>query len=146
MVCENCKLKPATSFFQYEENGKKVEKYLCSECRKTFSVPEIQKPQTAFVQKRTCSNCGTSLNDFLESSYLGCEKCYEDFLPIVMQALANVQAGFEHVGKFPDRFLKHQRILELEKLLDCAINNKDLEQVNRISKEIKDLKQGGERE
>ena len=145
MICENCKERNATSYCQIKIDGKIVQKYLCAQCRSVLvNSDELSvKPQFK-IKNQYCHNCGTTLKDFIASSYVGCEHCYEEFALIIKQALLGVQLNQTHQGKVPTRFTKKQEILELEKLLDKAMVNQDLLQVNRLSARLKNLKGGND--
>lgn len=146
MICEHCGMKSATSFYIMEFNGKTVEKYLCNDCKKLFE--DYQKPKVFYEDKnsdeRYCDICGTSLKDFIESGYTGCENCYKVFESDVILLINKTQKADYHTGKIPNKFATQQRFKNLNELLAKAIENNDLEQVNRISWEIKKFKGGEE--
>ncbi len=141
MLCENCQERNATSFCQIKVGDKVVQKYLCQQCRATL-VPndELSVNPQFQIKNQYCHNCGTTLKDFVASSYVGCEYCYIEFYPIIKQALHGVQKEIKNVGKMPQRFVTMQEIEETENLLEQAIANSDLLQVNRLSSKLKQLK------
>lgn len=141
MICENCKEKNATSFCQIKIDGKLVQKYLCQQCRSLLVRDDELSVNPEFkIKNQYCHNCGTTLKDFIASSYVGCESCYIEFYPVIKQALSSVQKNQAHQGKVPDRFRKNQEIKNLEELLEQALSNSDLTQVNRLTHRIKQLK------
>ena len=143
MVCENCKERNATSYCQIRVEGKIVQKYLCQQCRALLVRDDELSVNPQFkIKNQFCHNCGTTLKDFIASSYVGCQNCYEEFEPIIMQALKSVQMEQTHQGKIPARFTKKQEIQDLEELLNKAMQNSDLMQVNRLSARLKQLKGG----
>ena len=145
MICENCKERNATSFCQIKINGKIVQKYLFGQCRSVLvSDDEISVNPQFRIKNQFCHNCGTTLKDFIASGYVGCEHCYSEFEPVIKQALKGVQKNQTHQGKVPTRFAKKQEILQLEELLDKAMQNQDLMQVNRLSIRLKNLKGGND--
>ena len=145
MICENCKERNATSYCQIKIDGKIVQKYLCAQCRSVLvSSDELSVNPQFKIKNQFCHNCGTTLKDFIASSYLGCENCYIEFAPVIKQALLGVQFSQTHKGKVPNRFAKKQEILELEELLNKAMENQDLLQVNRLSARLKNLKGGND--
>ena len=81
MLCEKCNKNPATSFCTIEEDGKTKQSYLCNVCRKAY----LEKKENNDIKKIDiskdvfCHNCGVTLKDFMESSYVGCEQCYTAF-------------------------------------------------------------------
>lgn len=141
MLCENCKEKVATSFCQIKIGGKVVQKYLCQQCRSLLVRSDELSVNPEFkIKNQYCNNCGTTLKDFIASSCVGCECCYVEFYPIIKQALLGVQKYQNHTGKIPNRFIKQQQILDVENLLEMALANSDLTQVNRLSFKLKQLK------
>ncbi len=143
MLCENCQERNATSYCQIKLGDKVVQKYLCQQCRSVL-VPndELSVNPKFQIKNQYCHNCGTTLKDFVASSYVGCEYCYIEFYPIIKQALHGVQKEIKNTGKMPKRFKINQQIKETEKLLEQAISNSDLAQVNRLSSMLRDLKNG----
>ena len=41
-----------------------------------------------------CSKCGTTVDEILETGFVGCEKCYE--LPEVKKAIEKMYCGRKH--------------------------------------------------
>ena len=143
MICEHCKEKNATSFCQVKVDGKMVQKYLCQQCRSLLVKSDELSVNPEFkIKNQFCHNCGTTLKDFIASSYLGCENCYDEFSLIIEQALKSVQINQNHQGKIPLRFQKKQELQELEELLNKAMENQDIDQVNRLTVRLKKLKGG----
>ncbi len=143
MICENCKEKNATSFCQIKIDGKTVQKYLCQHCRSLLVRSDELSVNPEFkIKNQFCHNCGTTLKDFIASSYLGCENCYEEFSLVIEQALKSVQINQNHQGKIPVRFQKKEELQNLEELLNKAMENQDINQVNRLTARLKHL-QGG---
>ena len=144
MNCEICNEKMATVCCALKINGKNIQKNLCIECKNALSFDNgISVDETFKIKNQFCHNCGTTLRDFVISGTLGCEKCYEEFDKIVSRSVISVQKTEENTSKVPPIFAKKQEISELEKLLDLAMKNGDLIQVNRLSAKLKMLK--GER-
>ena len=143
MICEHCKEKNATSFCQVKVDGKMVQKYLCQQCRSLLVKSDELSVNPEFkIKNQFCHNCGTTLKDFIASSYLGCENCYDEFSLIIEQALKSVQINQNHQGKIPLRFQKKHELQELEELLNKAMENQDIDQVNRLTVRLKKLKGG----
>lgn len=144
MLCENCKQNVATSYCQIKIDNKVVQKYLCQSCRSALVKDNELSVNPEFkIKNQFCRNCGTTLKDFVASSYVGCECCYDEFSAIIEQALKSVQTGSMHQGKVPERFVKKQEILNLEQVLEKAMQNGDLTQINRLNAKLKQLKGGG---
>ena len=141
MICENCKERNATSYCQIKLPGKTIQKYLCQQCRALLVRDDELSVNPEFkIKNQYCNNCGTTLKDFIASGYVGCESCYVEFYPVVKQALGSFQKSQIHQGKVPERFKRQKEIKELENLLEKAMENSDLVQVNRLSFKLKQLK------
>lgn len=144
MLCENCGEKIATTFCHIKANGRVLQKNLCVQCKNALILSDEISVNPEFkIKNQFCHNCGTTLKDFVASSFFGCEYCYEEFEKVATQTIKSVQISEENVGKVPSKFVKKQEISELEHLLDMAMSNGDLMQVNRLSAKLKLLK--GER-
>ena len=142
MICENCKERNATSYCQIKVGGKIIQKYLCQQCRALLvKSDEISVNPQFKIKNQFCRNCGTTLKDFIASGYVGCDKCYLEFESIIKEALLGAQLNQKHIGKVPIRFIKKQEIIDLENLLDKAMQNQDLLQINRLSSRLKTLKE-----
>ena len=139
MICENCKQKNATSYCQVLIDGKHVQKYLCSNCRALLVKNDVEGNEFK-IKKQFCRNCGTTLKDFIASSMVGCQYCYEEFSLVIEQALKSVQKKQMHIGKIPFRYQKKKDIEQVEHLINMAMENNDLMQVSRLTKRLKQLK------
>ena len=143
MICEKCNKKPANCFCTINQDGKQKQAYLCGDCRQEYIKKEEQSQKTIDITTDVfCHNCGVTLKDFTESGYVGCQQCYESFGASMQKAIKNYQKITENKGKVPPRFAKKDKLESLHKLLEQAMINNDLNQVNRISKQIKDVAGG----
>lgn len=104
MLCENCKKKEATVFYEENINGRKKSYKLCPDCaaEKGVSIPDFGRemlnfgglfggllnaampsfalgaPREARGEKR-CPVCGSTLADITRNGRLGCGECYSVF-------------------------------------------------------------------
>ena len=46
------------------------------------------------MENNVCPNCGTSVEEILETGFVGCEKCYE--LPQIKSAIDKMFGGRRH--------------------------------------------------
>lgn len=44
--------------------------------------------------RQICSQCGTSVQEILETGFVGCEKCYE--MPAIKEAVNKMYNGKKH--------------------------------------------------
>ena len=141
MICENCNKNVATSYCLTKINGQSVQKYLCQQCRESLKSGSYIKTEQKTPNK-FCHNCGTTLKDFIASSYVGCQQCYTEFSDVIEKALKSVQIKQNHVGKVPLRFLHQQQIKELEDKLNEAMDSANFDEVKILTKQLSELKGG----
>ena len=107
MLCENCKKKEATVFYEENINGKKKSYRLCAECaaEKGVSIPDFGREMLSFgnelfggilnaatafprgmsllgrtpEREKRCPVCGSTLADITRNGRLGCGECYSVF-------------------------------------------------------------------
>lgn len=144
MICEKCGQKVATAYCTIIENNVSKQKFLCGDCRRIYLKEIETKAPIDIAKDVVCTNCGTTLKDFMASGYVGCQVCYYEFGGMMKKAINSYQKANEHTGKVPERFAKKQKLESLQQLLEQAMLNQDLAQVNRLSREIKKLT-GGEK-
>jgi len=76
-----------------------------------------------------CKKCKTSLEDFLDTGFVGCSECYEVFKPYAREFAFDVHGRAKHVGKVPQKeATKASKKRELERLIkekEIAVKNED---------------------
>ena len=156
MLCSECKKNEATVNVIKIVNGHKTELHLCSSCVKKFEqqgffqsldehlfAPFSEFVDDSILSDRVCPACGTTLSQFNQTGYLGCEKCYEEFKPEIEVMLKRVQVSSSHVGKVPkgsrdlsSGMREYERLsLELKK----AVGEERYEDAAKIKLKIKKL-------
>jgi len=173
MLCDRCKERDAKILYTEIINGVKKEQHLCEECATEYTSFQMEKPLlnsdltlgdllstilsgfTEDEKKRshkpvTCSNCGTSYDEFLKIGRFGCYRCYESFDVDgqLGRTLNSIQGAKIHTGKRPQGFVaveaeKSKRFSEIEKLtikLQEAIEKEEFEEAARLRDLIKELK------
>ena len=136
-------------------NGQKTELHLCKNCAKKFEDTSEQEPESenifsplggyeTLTQNKVCPVCNTTLKQFLETGYLGCEQCYREFEDQIEEVLKKVQGATLHVGKMPKGRERndHQALLEYERLsaeLKRAILDERYEDASFIKQKLKKL-------
>jgi protein arginine kinase activator len=167
MVCDKCKVNPATVRIVRVVNGAKQEMNICESCAKAYqsfsalgdtkleSPFTFQNVLTGLVDyinqssnsqrniQETCPMCGMSYSDFKKNGLMGCNECYRNFAAIVTPVIKRVQGNIEHIGKLP---LKSGKVIMERKLLDNlkdqlqkAIIAEEFEEAAKIRDRIREL-------
>lgn len=168
MICEKCKKKEATIFYEETVNGTKRSYSICADCAADlekqgeislshnffslpsfggfhdglfgglFGIPEAQ-PQT----KKACPGCGATMNDLRKNGKVGCPQCYTTFGEELGSTIRSIHGNVRHVGRAPSRFLKNRekadRLASLKQQLKDAIAKEDFELAATLRDEIRAL-------
>ncbi len=175
MLCDRCQKRDAKVLYTEIINGVKKEQHLCEECATDYTSFQMEKPlmnsdltlgdllstlldsYTASDKKRsgtmppslTCSNCGTTYEEFVQTGRFGCAQCYRSFHEQLGKTLKSIQGSEIHTGKRPKGFITatSDRVLkdipETEKLslrLQEAIEKEEFEEAARLRDLIKQMK------
>ena len=74
---------------------------------------DFNKPKQTLV----CKTCGTSLDDFLTTGFVGCANCYKVFRDSMQEFALDIHGRSAHVGKVPKiEATKAAKRREIEKL------------------------------
>jgi protein arginine kinase activator len=160
MLCCFCKQKEAKVHYSKVE-GNKIQKLdMCEDCakQKGFDDPtayaladlllglgatqEFERASGGTELK--CAKCGFSQADFKKSGRLGCPECYNTFASSLESLLKSMHKGTRHVGKVPMAAQQTrditERIKNLQKRLEKAVQDENFEQAALLRDEIKQLK------
>lgn len=168
MICEKCKKKEATVFYEETINGTKRSYSLCSDCAAemekqgelspgygAFSLPSFGgfhdalfgglfglsagKPQ----QKKTCPQCGATMDDLRANGKVGCPECYTAFREELDSTIRSIHGNVKHVGRAPARFRQNRekadRLATLKRQLKEAIAEESFERAATLRDEIRAL-------
>ena len=173
MLCQNCKQNEATTHIRRVVNGAAEEFHLCAACAKEagigvqFAAPEfgihLSDLFSGFlgsslrVQGQSqpaparCALCGSSLQEIIRSSRVGCGQCYETFSEQLQPTLQRIHGALKHTGKAPEadpavteRKQRQARVESLRGEIGEAVQAEDYEQAARLRDEIRTLEEGGE--
>lgn len=136
MICEKCKKKEATVFYEETINGKSRSYSLCSDCAKemkqsgelnmgqnfgglfgsspfgafsdNFFGGFFGLPEIPRTSRRVCPACHASFEDFRRSGKAGCPSCYETFSEELQSTLRSIHGNVTHVGRAPGKIKKKQ--------------------------------------
>ena len=130
MLCEKCKKRTATVFYNENLNGKTRSYSLCGECAAklhekgdigditsmfgSFADPFCDLHDNLFggffgmgmqptINGKKCSDCGSSFARIRQSGRLGCPTCYRVFAEELAATLHTVHGSTIHTGSVPAR-------------------------------------------
>jgi len=130
MICQECKMRPATLHFTKIINGDKTEVHICEHCAQDksemmmfsgnsgFSINNLLAgllnidPTKAEANQHTfpkndilqCSKCKMTYQQFAKVGRFGCSNCYKTFGDQLNPILKRVHSGnTHHSGKIPKR-------------------------------------------
>lgn len=168
MLCDECKIRPATVHFTKVVNQHKTEAHLCQECARKLGDDWLLEPGTTFhhilsglfeaepaagavgalptTKKVRCSNCGLSFADFRRLGHLGCSQCYVEFEQQLEPILRRIHGSIHHTGKVPRRAAAHlqreRKLRLLRQELAEAVAKEDYERAAELRDRIRRLEQG----
>lgn len=123
------------SFFEYLFKGQKAE-----------TIENIKSNTPA------CPECGTTIDDLINSKKLGCMGCYDYFGKQVDKALLKLQHSIKHVGKVPKNYINrkkeqfsktmtlNQKIENIENNIKEAVKKEDYESAAMFKVELDKIK------
>jgi protein arginine kinase activator len=160
MMCCVCKEKEATVHLTQIAGDKMQKVDLCEECAKQkgvndpagFSLADLllglgasQEMESASGTEVKCPACGFTQADFKKAGRLGCSQCYQTFAEGLEQLLKSMHKGTRHRGKVPAALRETQdlaeRLKQLQKKLEKAVNDENFEQAAQCRDEIKATKE-----
>jgi protein arginine kinase activator len=145
MLCEKCKKRTATVFYNENINGKTRAYSLCGECAaKLREMGELQEISTMIgsladpfssvhddlfggffgmplrptSSKKKCGGCGCTYADITQSGRVGCPDCYVTFRDELSGMIRSIHGTTAHTGSVPSRHrakLERGRVLERTK-------------------------------
>lgn len=168
MLCETCKKKEATVFYEEMINGTKRSYSVCADCAAElekqgeislghggFSLPGFggfhdalfgglfgisdEQPQ----RKKVCPKCGATMNDLRSNGKVGCPECYSAFSEELGGTIRSIHGNVNHVGRSPAQFRqnreKEDRLITLKQQLKDAVANENFELAATLRDEIRAL-------
>ncbi len=169
MVCTKCGLRPATTEIWQRYNDRTEKMFLCDECAKDY------KPNVGFddfcvldklmenspisllsglssffgdekeTKKLICPNCRTTADEFLNTGFVGCTRCYEVFEPLIARTVKKIQQSDRHVGKKPQGAdVGGSDAARLKEELQEAVDSRDYARISAISDKLRKLEGNGE--
>ena len=104
---------------------------------------EIQKEE--YEINYTCKYCKTTLQDFLDTGFVGCARCYDLFAKQAKEFAFDIHGRANHVGKFPSREVTKQSLRrELDRLVrekEKAVRDEDYITADQLKNKIEQLRE-----
>lgn len=145
MLCEKCKKRTATVFYNENINGKTRSYSLCAECaaqlREKGELQDITSMAGSFADpfsalhddlfggffgipailsvqpEKKCPVCGASYDEISRSGKVGCPDCYTTFREELSGLIRSVHGTTTHTGSVPSRHrAKRERTERLKEL------------------------------
>ncbi len=133
MICERCKNKEASFFYNETINGKKKSVALCADCAAEgekngefsllgHSYVGLQNPfesvnsifgslfgypqlgKTPVGEVKRCRLCAASFNDLVSAGKVGCPECYRTFAKELEKTVSRIHGTVLHTGSAPERY------------------------------------------
>lgn len=145
MLCEKCKKRTATVFYNENMNGKMRSFSLCGECaaklREKGDLQDITSMVNSFAdpfsasqvnlfngffgipiiksipEEQKCPTCGFTYTRIAKSGGVGCPDCYTTFQQELTGTIQSLQGSMMHNGSLPSRHRAKQELAEQLKKL-----------------------------
>lgn len=164
MICNKCKIRPATVVMTKLLNNQKVKLNLCQPCASEESGINFNLESQLLLHKflsgllgndisnqvsRTlpnqhqCSQCGLNYNSFTKNGKFGCGQCYVDFQEYIHPLLGRIHGAQVHTGKIPQRagtdILIRKEIADYKREMQKAIEKEEFERAAELRDIIKEM-------
>jgi len=158
MNCESCNKNPANVHITEIYGEEKKERHLCEDCAqaasssftKMVSPSDILSnlisqvaPEIGEMSKIVCPVCKISYLEFRSQGRLGCPMDYSVFETGLIPLLEKMHSSSHHIGKVPlaagEEIIKKNRLIQLRKDLNSAVEKEDYENAVVIRDAINDL-------
>ena len=168
MICEKCKKKEATIFYEETINGTKRSYSICSDCAAElekageislahglFSLPSFGgfhdglfgglfgNPATQPQARKACPKCGATMSDLKKVGKVGCPACYSTFGEELGDTIRSIHGNVKHIGRTPARLREDREMTDrlslLRQQLKDAVAKEDYERAATLRDEIRSL-------
>ncbi len=163
MLCEKCKKKTATIFYEENINGSKRSYALCNDCASEMEKEGVTDSVFSTVHQlfpfsalgglfgntvlpavgEVCPTCHASLRDFQINGKVGCPECYTFFARELEDTVRSIHGNTRHVGRTPARLQgdpkKQNRLTQLRSQLKEAVVSEDYERAAALRDQIREL-------
>lgn len=168
MLCQECRLRPASVKVTTILGGQKREVHLCDSCAQTrgelefggeakISIGEmlaallhqqgLRRSAPGDAPEIKCDNCGLSYDQFTKTGKLGCSACFSRFDEQLRQVLKHIHGSTRHVGRMPRRaggaLRLKRRIQSLRDELAACVKAEQFERAAQLRDQIRELEETG---
>jgi len=152
MICQHCNCREATTNTYIDFAGSKMNVYVCDECYRRINEKNAVADafKASFFEPEEievrCEKCKTTLSDFEETLYVGCENCYRVFASEINRKVLEINGKNVYVGKIPPKLVsKISRASELSQLKNKYIelvNKGKVQEANKVRERIYTIEGG----
>jgi protein arginine kinase activator len=171
VVCQICKIRPASIHYTEIVNNKMVSFNLCAECAEEKGIDTTESSaegevgayglgdlvaglidstvdvESEKIGRLRCPSCGYEYSDFKKVGRFGCPDCYDAFEAQLVPLLRQIHGNTRHAGsKPPDvaaRAARRRRVSDLQESLERAVEAEDYERAAELRDEIQAIRRGG---
>jgi protein arginine kinase activator len=159
-LCQHCHANPATLHFTEIQDGSKSELHMCEACaaaqgltQEAF-VSDIVSALTRGVRSRVrrCPHCGITFEEFRAKGRFGCPRDYEVFEDALVPLLRRMHGGADrHTGRLPRgqsevETMVGDRLLQLRRELQTAVEGEKYEEAARLRDEIQTIERESQKQ
>jgi len=131
MMCDICKKNPAMRKVINITKEKKEVQYICDDCyhkrqqNATLTIikgiaSNLSPAKSEAPMEHVCRACGTTASNFMQTGIVGCDNCYVDLAPEILQMIRATQGQINHLGKSPYNTEKREAMQQAEQALQDA--------------------------
>lgn len=162
MLCQHCRMNPATTIYKQLVNGKPEVLHLCDTCAEKIGLQnDFMEGFSAFPlndffseffnsariqgqpKNTVCKKCGTALKEITSTGNLGCDECIRTFEKELTPLVLKIHGNAVHSGKIPNsagwELKRKGKISELKAELDTAVEAQNFEKAAKLRDEIQQL-------
>lgn len=152
MLCSNCKKRVATVSEVHNTNGNVEVKNLCALCAEIEKRASNQSFNEAVSLgfpimwngkrgKKTCSSCGTTIEQLQNTGFVGCSNCYKVFSEEMKSILLRMHGASTHKKNISND--KTGKISRLNCELELAIKERRAEDIKALGEKLLKLREEG---
>ena len=109
----------------------------------------FEESSTTQGSMKACTDCGMTIAQYKQTSFLGCPACYTTFKTELLTIIAQVQDKHtQHIGRAPSQsnvdLDRHLQIRRLLRKLQSAVNQEQYEDAAELRDQLRELHDSGE--